>query len=106
MSGLSVREFVKLSLVEIVRGVADAQAEVRGETARIGPKLAGGSARMVEFDIAVTAEHAANAQGTMRVTVAGLFSGSAEAGKGRTTSTVSRLKFQVPVVLPREGTDT
>ena len=112
---MELKQFVKESLLQIIQGVKEAQAESEGTGAHINPigmsimrndlkgKRFGPKdltiTETIEFDIAVMAMEGKEAKGGIGV-VTGIFS---LGGGGKTevqTSNVSRLKFSVPVVLP------
>lgn len=118
---MDVREFVKQSLLDIIGGVLDAQRELRdlGRDAVISPEIhqvgdgiayAVGRRQPVsniEFDLAVTVAHAgaAEAGGNVKGGFLSVLSASAE-GKAQyehQRSDISRLRFQVPVAMPRDG---
>jgi hypothetical protein len=72
----------------------------------MGEKLTAGSihggdwmATMVEFDVAVTAQDAAGSKATVGV-VAGILGAGTQGTLSSEKTTVSRIKFVVPVVLP------
>lgn len=97
---MNIEEFVRDSLVQIVKGVQQAQEAV-GDSARINPRF--GSHNQIKwsdvsFDIAVTATESSEVSGSVRVL------GPVKFGVGGGTtaadSNVSRLQFTVPLVLP------
>lgn len=107
---MNLREFVKDTLEEIVRGVQDAQSSEVGENISPAARSAGSNigvyvarkgniAFTVNFDVAVTVSESADAEGGGKVTVL-----AANVG-GKLTSntsekTVTRLQFGVPVTFP------
>jgi len=112
---MELRSFVRECLEQIASGVADAQ---RGELVKeagatvnpyphgIGKKIAESSiqggdwvAQMVDFDVAVTAQESAGSKATIGV-VAGIFGAGTQGTLAQETSSVSRIRFCVPVVLP------
>ena len=109
---MTLKEFVSTVLEQIVAGVSDAQKKVSETGGEVNPRLSGSnlSARQekalmtfsdliqpVEFDVAMTATDETSGGG--RVAVFGMASGSAS--KISTDQVVSRIKFIVPVKLPR-----
>jgi hypothetical protein len=113
---MDLSEFIRETLRGIVTGVANAQAD-----AEIGKYISptfrfemghqkdhrgvfvhgSNNHTVVEFDVAVTSETAAGAKGGFKVLVLGSASVDAEHTRG----TASRIKFSVPILLPRvEGT--
>jgi hypothetical protein len=113
---MELKDFVREALTGIVRGVREAQREVRDSGAEVCPKLAHSGdvvsrhgTREVAFDIAVTVgktgsiEASAQAVGGIR-----MFVMSAE-GKGEATakgqksnSAVHRIAFTVPLLFPTQ----
>jgi hypothetical protein len=116
---MKLQEFVTETLREIVTGVKAAQQYADAQGAKINPpsrKLGelksmrivdastGQLLRDVEFDVAVTFTEGTVAEGGAGIFVAGL--GLGAKGKSDTSSSsVSRIRFAVPVSLPvqREG---
>jgi hypothetical protein len=99
---VELREFVKKTLLDIVQGVADAQADPS-----IGAYVVpAGSTRKyvsVEFDVAVTAESAESAKGGSGVKVSVLAIGGTIGGEESALSkniAATHVKFSVPVSLP------
>ncbi|MFQ5915048.1 MAG: hypothetical protein ACE5JS_17905 [Nitrospinota bacterium] len=115
---MNLEEFVAESLTQIMKGVKKAQEEL-GELGEINPRIRTGSlqnaklltkmhpddfVQLVDFDVAVTASEGTRGElgGGIKV-----FSGILDVGgkAGETTSkedvSVSRIKFCVPLVLPR-----
>ncbi len=118
---MDIREFVKASIIGVMCGIRDAQNEFsQGNSAydplispAWGPPLsdAGGSAKghadkmhELEFDLAITVREStsAKANGAAQVQVVGVYSGElgceTEAEGGQ--STVSRIRFKIPVRYP------
>ncbi len=109
---MQLREFIKEVLTQIVDGVRDAQGSNGG--AFVVPKGDGGhkyaehprfaaSARLkstiVDFDVAITAEDNNKVEGSAGIKVIAVQFGA----KGETSSkdsTVSRVQFAVPLLLP------
>jgi len=114
---INLQEFVTEALVQIVEGVKQAQTRVEDSGAKINPvdsvvdkgvhKYAKGGyssgefGQAVEFDVAVTAVDRGDLKGGIGV-VSGLLNAGYKAEKGSETSSVSRIKFSVPVFLPRQ----
>jgi len=112
---MSLREFVKESLVEIVQGVKEAQEETKETGALVNPRvLATGTAytyirgdgphgglvvTQMEFDVALKLAEGTGGKAAIGV-VAGILGIGGEVKSEETTSHVSRLKFSVPVLLP------
>lgn len=102
---MDLKEFVKTSLIEILGGVKEAQAAVREEDGSINPPhygqpkgltVPGGvELQYVDFDVAVTASEGSELSGGISVVGIGAKGSTAEL-----SSSVSRIKFRVPVGLP------
>ncbi len=114
---VDIQEFVGESLRQIVAGVKRAQQEAQPLGARVNPSglrahlnqgegydELGRISRTVEFDIAVTVEHAkrGEAEGRLRLAVVGI---GAHVGKELRDTTISRVRFSVPVLFPKQDGD-
>ena len=119
---MKLQEFVTETLTQILAGVKDAQSKIVGDdydasiSAKISPPLSTDADRLeskgyridasfrpvqnIEFDVAVTVNETLEAKGKAGLLVAGIGLG-AKAEVGSTDTTVHRIKFAVPVVLPR-----
>jgi hypothetical protein len=116
---MNLQDFIHETLVQIVRGVETAQAEFPERNAQFNPHpdfsrlpagttiATGGDAspapvQVVDFDVAVTAEasskNGANASIGIYAAKAGIFS-----SRDAKDSTVSRVRFSVPIMLTRHG---
>ena len=111
---MQLKDFVAESIKQIVDGVSDAMEHAASKGARINPERQvfnannagarsdprnGASIETVEFDVAVTVTEGTQTKGGIGVFtgVVGLGSqGQSEA----TNSSVTRLKFVVPIALP------
>ena len=110
---MNLREFIQEALVEIVAGVADARkkaaehgaiigsTQVYGNTkeAKIITDAIGRTVSLVEFDIALANADSTDTKGGIGVFLGSIGLGSQGTSHGE-TSTNSRIKFLVPVVLP------
>ncbi len=111
VAAIELGAFVQETLVQIVEGVRGAQSATEGTGAVVSPKsvqvVQSGTAyvktgllpvaRLVEFDVAVTASEEVGAKGKIGVFSLGL---GAEAGGSTASSVVSRVKFGVFIQLP------
>lgn len=119
METIRLKEFVSQTLTEIVEGVLDAQGKVialaeKGTSlevvAQVSPTIDNLHARQntwrsswgsvvqnVEFDVAVTISKEKGGKGGISVWGAGL-----EGGATASNSSVSRIRFYVPITLPQE----
>lgn len=109
---MQLREFIKTVMTEIVDGVRDAQDQNGG--AFLVPAGDGGhkyadhprfaaSARLkstiVDFDVAITAEDADKVEGGAGIKVLAIQFGAIGESSSKDT-TVSRIQFAVPLLLP------
>jgi len=112
---MDLKEFVTDALTEIYEGVAAASAATEGHvsphpgselgrhntSSDVGVHMSrAGPVSIVRFDIAVTAKetHAAGGGGSLQV--AGVFSAGGDKSTGTEASQVSRIQFEVLVILP------
>ena len=100
---MRLQEFVSETLREIITGVREAQeyAKDNNVTINAGPGI-GAPIKEVEFDVAVTSTEGSEAHAGTGIFVAGLGLGA----KGKldsSNSSVTRIKFSVPVCFPRQG---
>ena len=108
---MELREFVRSTLLEIVSGVSDAQEALieAGSTAVVNALAAGNLKvhsrrgwpllQMVEFDVALTVTETTEKGIGGRLSIAAASIGT-QRGASVENSEVSRVRFQVPVVLP------
>lgn len=111
---MNLQEFIKESLLQIVRAVKEAQAEAEKLGAHVNP--AGLSipvdkitvpfhpskniySTIIEFDVAVTAVEETTAKGGIGVSI-GIIGAGGQGQKQTRNEDVSRLKFSIPVMLP------
>ena len=115
---MKVQEFIAESLKEIAEGVTQAQTQLKGK-AIVNPgrldevdettpvhnkflvanKTMGRLAQVIDFDIGVTVSDQSIKEGSAGLMVMGIGIG-AKGKKDISTSSVSRIKFSIPVVLP------
>jgi hypothetical protein len=107
---VNLREFVALTVTQIVQGVSDAQAEVKDLGAEVNPHLtgsvpkdfafaAGQCATIVYFDVGVTVTEGTGTKGGIGVFTGAFNLGSA--GQSQTENTaVNRVRFALPLTLP------
>ena len=116
---VELKDFVRDSILQIVAGIAEAQAAVDEYGASVNPPPANnpreGAVRYIaegadgknvpafvqdfEFDVALTARDATTDGATVAV-LAGLIGGGVSAKSEEGHESVSRLKFKIPVGLP------
>jgi len=103
---VNVREFVSETLGQIFQGVRDAGAvakETGGAVISVEYNKEGDRSKSrdgrpvidVAFDVALTVETTGGGKGNITV-----FGVGVEAGAGRQDTTVSRVQFSVPIVMP------
>lgn len=100
---MKLQEFVSETLKEIIAGVMEAQAYARDNGANVNAPTEKifPSAKEVEFDVAVTSTDTSETQASAGIFVAALGVGA----KGKSdisNSCVSRVRFSVPIALPRQ----
>ena len=119
---MNLQDFVESSLKEIIAGVSRAQEHARtvNKEALINPRVMYGAdngpkgkhyatpgdwnlVQFVEFDVAVTADSASETKGSGGIKVYGLLSADGGASVVDKSSVVSRLKFTVPLALPKRS---
>jgi hypothetical protein len=88
---MDLQTFVSETLQQIVNGISHAHKN--------GVRSSGGAAENIEFDVAVTATEGTDKKGGLGLLVAGIGIGG-QAGSSTANTTVSRIKFSVPVFLP------
>ena len=113
---MELREFVSETLKQVIDGVKLAQDHAQKQGAKINPQNAYLTSRgdylvarenkspvvqQIEFDVAVTTAEGAQAKGGLGIFVAGVGMGTQGQIESK-DSTVSRVKFSVLVVLPRQ----
>lgn len=105
--GMELEEFVRATLLSVVRGVVEAQSD-EGVGGYIGRAASTSSkdetenvVTQVSFDLATTAEEKRSAGGGFGIKVIPFASAEADGRVSGVQSTVSRIAFQVPVGVPR-----
>ena len=114
---MDLRDFIKETLVQIAGGVSDAQSELSDTNAVVSPTISPSyvsngrsqmlptlsgevnSATVVSFDVALTATEESGTKGGIGV-VAGIVSLGSTGQSSNENTSVSRVKFDVPVTLP------
>jgi hypothetical protein len=109
---MTLKDYVRTSLVQIAEGVHEAQELVKAIGGVVSPapedtyggnatplRTDRGTVRTIRFDIATTVGDGVESKGE-----GGIFVSAIKLGGGRsssqTNSSVSRLRFSVPIVLP------
>jgi hypothetical protein len=107
---LELDEFVSQVLRQIVKGVKTAQGEVAGQGGKVNPAMDSGGPgpwdrptqtpiQDVRFDVAVSAAEGTKTKGGIGVVIATFALGSQGQSEANRSS-LSRITFTVPVVLP------
>ena len=94
MTVMELKEFIKKSLVDIIQGVQESTNE---SGKRINLSADNRSARMVEFDIAVSVENIDAKEGKAGIRVLEFVQAGANISNEIKNSTVSRIRFGVSV---------
>ena len=117
---MELREFVRETLVQIVRGVQEAQNSLEDTNAEISPtglrftrpegtpvvyKEGRGIVQHVDFDVAVTTSEGTSGRGGLGVFITDTLGVGAQLKRETETSAVNRIKFLVPVLFPSEPHD-
>lgn len=116
---IQLDDFVSAVLIQIIRGIKDAQKNIHSNTESInpsnlhvsedgiyylGPSSKSGMSntpQLIDFDIAVTASESAQSESKVGAFITVL--GATIQGKSdASTSAVSRIKFSVPVQFPTQ----
>jgi hypothetical protein len=112
---MSLDEFVKRTIVEIVKGVADASKDLKDHGAVTNPPptgedsdlaqagvvrvRGGGAITFIDFDVEVSASSGQDRSSGISVIFAGIGAGFKEENRGGSTVS-NRVRFRVPVKLP------
>ncbi|HAB18233.1 MAG TPA: hypothetical protein PLX89_07725 [Verrucomicrobiota bacterium] len=115
---MELQTFIEESLKQIVAAVANAARATQEHGARMNPaqpqwqyghglyfdKTTGAVLSNVEFDVAVTATDGTKTKGGIGVALASVVLGS-QGESAKSNQQVSRIKFNVPIVLPSSLTE-
>ena len=117
---MDLQEFITETLTQIINGVVAAQEIAAKHGAEVNPFLAGGpsinsahgfistkrsgiNAQVVSFDVALTVKEGTGTKGGI-----GIFAGAVNVGSSgqssEENSSVSHVKFTIPLVLPHTAT--
>ena len=95
---MDIKEFISQTLKQIIDGVKDAQEHAEGKNAVVVPYY--GDRQKIDFDVAVTVVEGKETGGKAGISVWSI--GAGVTGKTESSSsTVSRIKFEIPVELPK-----
>jgi hypothetical protein len=102
---MDLETFIAETLRQIIKGVKTAQASDDCKGAQINPtynwhgtQFSG--AQKIEFDVAVTVSEEKAKQGKANIGVASYIGIGGKASSATASSSVSRIRFEVPVTLP------
>lgn len=111
---MNLRDFIAETIAQIAEGVKNAQGQFSNHGARVNPRLttsadlaikhglifaSGSAAQLVQFDVALTTTEGTGSKGGIGVFIGAVSLGSA--GQTKTeNSSISRVQFVVPLVLP------
>lgn len=118
---MELQEFISGTLVQISLGIESAASQLKDSKALVNPRNVSTTGskdehiygylnvhrkfykvvQKIEFDVAVTAEKAKETKNGIGISVGSLTVGS-QGKSDATSSTVSRIRFTVPMVLPME----
>ena len=108
---MELTEFIKTSLVQIIRGISEAAKEIQDESlqskAFINPtqsKFSHADLNNVSFDIAVTVQENTETTGSGSIKVLGVKAGGG-VDKTSLNTSFSRISFEVPVAFPSTAKD-
>ncbi|MNF55691.1 hypothetical protein D3C77_337010 [compost metagenome] len=106
---MQLDEFVKSSLVQIAKGVKDAQEEVEALGGAVNPTqfiMSGYSKpdkEKIEFDVALVVQDSTSSEVGGKLSVASVFGMSGKHSGNDSYQQTSRVKFNVHVALPCTG---
>ena len=114
---MELEQFLSETLKQILAGIKSAQIAAKESGGYINPAIlpihpgpidgfirdgSGNFAQIVSFDIALTASEGSSTKGGVGV-VAGVFNLGTSGSSQDTNTTVSRVKFSVPIILPTQA---
>ena len=107
---MDLKDFIAESLKQVIDGVTEAQEYCAKKGAKIVPfvrasefeaeAFVGGAIHRISFDVAITAKDTNGQDGKAGLRIPGIeFGGKLSAEQ--VNATISRVKFDIPVLLPR-----
>lgn len=117
---MELKDFVRETLVQIAEGVSEAQKALVDSDAEVNPSVSrrfdvkssnygdstsGKPIFLVDFDVAVTATEGTQTKGGIGV-VAGVLALGSQGQSSAANSSVSHIKFMVPMALPYRKAQT
>ncbi len=112
---MDLKEFIKTALVDIVEGIEEAKSELDKRANHICPPMGSAYAnkfeiqlnsfngiyyQQAEFDVAVTVENTTDGGAKAGIKVLGFIEANVGRNTSSNSSTISRIKFHVPIGLP------
>lgn len=110
---MELKEFIENALIQLLEGISSAQEKAKEIGGEVNPYLndesqskhgflnsSGDSAAVVNFDVALTATEGTGTKAGISV-LGGAINLGAGGQSSNESSVVSRIKFSVPVVLPK-----
>lgn len=95
---MDLKEFVSETISQIIDGFVEAKERTKGKNVSIGGSKEIESQQKVSFDVAITVVEETETTGKAGISVWSI--GTCISGKSEnTSSTVSRIKFDVPIYL-------
>tara|TARA_R110002049_G_scaffold307041_1_gene506626 strand:- start:48 stop:416 length:369 start_codon:yes stop_codon:yes gene_type:complete len=121
---MELQQFISFALVQISKGIEDAANQLKDSTSVVNPRNVVGTngkddqkvygyladntprqtlkaVQLIDFDIAVVAEEGSKSKGGLGIRVGGMGIGVQGQSEDKTSSE-SRIKFSIPMVLPTE----
>jgi hypothetical protein len=110
---MELKEFVTETLLSIFEGIEETinRLDTKGAAGTINPHWRGSRANWkknvekVDFDVAVTASDKISGSGKAGIEVFSIIKAGGEASKAVEQSTVSKVKFSIPVIFPASTRD-
>lgn len=112
---MDLKDFISQTLIQIAEGVSDASSKVQELGGQVNPHITsehkemgrhgilwggGRAAHIVEFDVALTVNSGTGTKGGIGIFAGAINLGSSGESRAENSS-VSRVSFTVPVLLPR-----
>lgn len=117
---MDLKEFVKETIVQVVNGIADANAALSSDTAFVASSNIQTDNNFkyttdkegvkhyvteLDFDVAITAQKAKTGEGGVHMKVASVFELGGKGSSENINASISRIKFSLPLALPTEPED-
>lgn len=110
---MDLKTFIKTTLIQIGEAITESESELKNHDILVSPRFYQSdkylpmynpgnfqpSITMIDFDVAITVQEEKGKKGKAELSIASVFSVGGELGKENISSTISRVKFQIPVLL-------